>query len=155
MSANDIEEAGGMPAEVSPFSSVSPKRLLKQSLYLCCIFPRNHTCPYRRLYIEGRHAERFQGKCHYGSLDSNGTGLPAYRNLRIDTLGAEMEQLSPEEAAERIEGVALPEFNTEGSNEEAPSQRSPTPVEEGTETTDNPRSQSDQLVKPSSSRPRF
>ena len=37
---------------------------------------------------------------------------------RIDTLGA--ENLSPEEA-ERIEGVALPtpEFNAEGSTEEA------------------------------------
>lgn len=54
-----------------------------------------------------------------GHLIPAGTGLPAYRNLRIDTLGAEMEQLSPEEAAERIEGVALPtpEFNAEGGAE--------------------------------------
>lgn len=56
-----------------------------------------------------------------GHLIPAGTGLPAYRNLRIDTLGAEMEQLSPEQAAERIEGVALPapEFNVDGPVEEA------------------------------------
>ncbi|MGB1128375.1 MAG: hypothetical protein ACPG3X_08435, partial [Opitutales bacterium] len=46
-----------------------------------------------------------------------GTGLPAYRKLRIDTLGAVEEKLSLEEAAERIEGVALPtpELATEGA----------------------------------------
>ena len=69
-----------------------------------------------------------------------GTGLPAYRNLRIDTLGAEMEQLSHEEAAELIEGVALhtPEFNaeeTEGAVPEADA------VESETETTDSPDEQ--------------
>ncbi|WPJ96979.1 hypothetical protein SH580_04560 [Coraliomargarita algicola] len=58
-----------------------------------------------------------------GHLIPAGTGLPAYRNLKIDTLGAGMEQLSPEEAAERIEGVALPtpEFNAEGTPEVAES----------------------------------
>lgn len=51
-----------------------------------------------------------------GHLIPAGTGLPAYRNLRIDTLGAEVEQLSLEEAAELIEGVATPtpDFSAEG-----------------------------------------
>ena len=40
-----------------------------------------------------------------GHLIPAGTGLPAYRRLKIDTLGADMEQLSPEEAAKHVEGV--------------------------------------------------
>ena len=43
-----------------------------------------------------------------GHLLPAGTGLPAYRRLRIDTLGADMEKLSPEEAAKHVEGVAIP-----------------------------------------------
>ena len=43
-----------------------------------------------------------------GHLIPAGTGLPAYRRLKIDTLGADMEQLSPEEAAKHVEGVAIP-----------------------------------------------
>ena len=75
-----------------------------------------------------------------GHLIPAGTGLPSYRNLRIDTLGAEMEQLSPEEAAERIEGVALPasEISGEHSDGAVPEADS---VEAGTETTDNPDEQ--------------
>ena len=40
-----------------------------------------------------------------------------YRKLRIDTLGAEVEKLSLEEAAERIEGVATPtpDFSAEAT----------------------------------------
>ena len=54
-----------------------------------------------------------------GHLIPAGTGLPAYRNLRIDTLGAEMEKLSLEEASERIEGVSTPapDFPSEGSSQ--------------------------------------
>ena len=72
-----------------------------------------------------------------GHLIPAGTGLPAYRNLRIDTLGAEMEQLSPEEAAERIEGVALPtpEFTGEPSEAAVPEADG---VEADTETTETP-----------------
>jgi hypothetical protein len=53
-----------------------------------------------------------------------------------------MEQLSPEEAAERIEGVALPtpEFKAEASSEEAPVPEADA-VEEGTETTENPEAE--------------
>jgi hypothetical protein len=53
-----------------------------------------------------------------------------------------MEQLSPEEAAERIEGVPLPapEFNAEGSTDEAPVPEADA-VEEGTETTENPEAE--------------
>ena len=43
-----------------------------------------------------------------GPLIPAGTGLPVYRNLRIDTLGAEVEKLSPEEAAKLVEGVSIP-----------------------------------------------
>jgi DNA-directed RNA polymerase subunit beta' len=43
-----------------------------------------------------------------GHLIPAGTGLPVYRNLRIDTLGAEPVQLTPEEAAKLVEGVAIP-----------------------------------------------
>lgn len=72
-----------------------------------------------------------------GHLIPAGTGLPAYRNLRIDTLGAEMEQLTPEEAAERIEGVALPtpEFNSEATAGAVPEADA---VETETETTETP-----------------
>lgn len=77
-----------------------------------------------------------------GHLIPAGTGLPAYRNLRIDTLGAEMEQLSPEEAAERIEGVVLPtpEFNPEGPETPEPEAVVPEAdaVEADTETTETP-----------------
>lgn len=62
-----------------------------------------------------------------GHLIPAGTGLPVYRNLRIDTLGAEMEKLSPEEAAERIEGVPIPapELSTEAPVEPAPEAAAP------------------------------
>lgn len=77
-----------------------------------------------------------------GHLIPAGTGLPAYRNLRIDTLGAEMEQLTPEQAAARIEGVALPapEFNPEGPMEEATEAAVPEAdaVEADVETTKTP-----------------
>ena len=43
-----------------------------------------------------------------GHLIPAGTGLPAYRRLKIDTLGADVEKLSPEEAAKHVEGVSLP-----------------------------------------------
>jgi DNA-directed RNA polymerase subunit beta' len=43
-----------------------------------------------------------------GHLIPAGTGLPVYRNLRIDTLGAKPVQLTPEEAAKLVEGVAIP-----------------------------------------------
>lgn len=43
-----------------------------------------------------------------GHLIPAGTGLPVYRNLRIDTLGAEPVKLTPEEAAKLVEGVAIP-----------------------------------------------
>ena len=43
-----------------------------------------------------------------GHLIPAGTGLPAYRNLRIDTLGAKVEQRSPEETAKLVEGVSVP-----------------------------------------------
>ena len=43
-----------------------------------------------------------------GHLIPAGTGLPAYRRLKIDTLGAETEQLSPEDAAKHVEGVLIP-----------------------------------------------
>lgn len=70
-----------------------------------------------------------------GHLIPAGTGLPAYRNLRIDTLGAEMEKLSPEEAAKLVEGVALPapEITSEAKTEEpteAPAAEAPSKEEE-------------------------
>ena len=74
-----------------------------------------------------------------GHLIPAGTGLPAYRKLRIDTLGAEMEKLSPEEAAERIEGVALP--TPELSNEQSEANQAVPEadgVEAETETTEKP-----------------
>lgn len=52
-----------------------------------------------------------------GHLIPAGTGLPAYRNLKIDTLGATNEKLSLEEAAERIEGVATPQTDLLGQQE--------------------------------------
>lgn len=54
-----------------------------------------------------------------GHLIPAGTGLPAYRNLKIDTLGASNEKLSLEEAAERIEGVATPQTDLLGQQEGA------------------------------------
>ena len=55
-----------------------------------------------------------------GHLIPAGTGLPAYRNLKIDTLGATNEKLSLEEASELIEGVATPQTDLLSSEAAAP-----------------------------------
>jgi DNA-directed RNA polymerase subunit beta' len=54
-------------------------------------------------YLKG-----FKENVIMGHLIPAGTGLPAYRRLKIDTLGAETEQLSPEDAAKHVEGVLIP-----------------------------------------------
>ena len=72
-----------------------------------------------------------------GHLIPAGTGLPVYRKLRIDTLGAAAEKVPLEEAAERIEGVALPtpELSTDSEEKAVPDADA---VEPETETTEKP-----------------
>jgi DNA-directed RNA polymerase subunit beta' len=145
MSANDhIEEAGGMPAEGEPVLLGITKASLETESFISAASFQETTRVLTDASTLGKvdMLKGFKENVIMGHLIPAGTGLPAYRNLRIDTLGAEMEQLSPEEAAERIEGVALPtpEFNAEGSAEEAPVPDADA-VEEGTETTDNPEAE--------------
>ena len=145
MSANDhIEEAGGMPAEGEPVLLGITKASLETESFISAASFQETTRVLTDASTLGKvdMLKGFKENVIMGHLIPAGTGLPAYRNLRIDTLGAEMEQLSPEEAAERIEGVPLPapEFNAEGSTEEAPVPEADA-VEEGTETTENPEAE--------------
>ena len=143
MSANDhIEEAGGMPAEGEPVLLGITKASLETESFISAASFQETTRVLTDASTLGKvdMLKGFKENVIMGHLIPAGTGLPAYRNLRIDTLGAEMEQLSPEEAAELIEGVALPtpEFNaeeTEGAVPEADA------VESETETTDSPDEQ--------------
>ncbi len=71
-----------------------------------------------------------------GHLIPAGTGLPVYRNLRIDTLGAEVEKLTPEEAAKLVEGVSIPAPEPTPEAEVAP--EAATETEATTETEASP-----------------
>jgi DNA-directed RNA polymerase subunit beta' len=111
MSANDhIEEAGGKPAEGEPVLLGITKASLETESFISAASFQETTRVLTDASTLGKvdHLKGFKENVIMGHLIPAGTGLPVYRNLRIDTLGAEMEKLSPEEAAKRVEGVVIP-----------------------------------------------
>ncbi|MGC6424927.1 MAG: DNA-directed RNA polymerase subunit beta' [Lentimonas sp.] len=144
MSANEyLEDAGGKPAEGEPVLLGITKASLETESFISAASFQETTRVLTDASTLGKvdMLKGFKENVIMGHLIPAGTGLPVYRNLRIDTLGAEVEKLSPEEAAERIEGVALPtpELTTEAAvanPEEAPAEgEAPTEaVGEGEET---------------------
>ncbi|MGJ8653359.1 MAG: DNA-directed RNA polymerase subunit beta' [Opitutaceae bacterium] len=138
MSANDyLDEAGGKPAEGEPVLLGITKSSLETESFISAASFQETTRVLTDASTLGKvdMLKGFKENVIMGHLIPAGTGLPVYRNLRIDTLGAEMEKLSPEEAAERIEGVALPtpelstEAPTEPAAEEAPAEGEEAPAE--------------------------
>jgi DNA-directed RNA polymerase subunit beta' len=124
MTANDeIDEAGGKPAEGEPVLLGITKASIETESFISAASFQETTRVLTDASTLGKSDELkgFKENVIMGHLIPAGTGLPAYRNLRIDTLGAEMEKLSLEEAAERIEGVATPapDFSGEGAGKPA------------------------------------
>ncbi|MGJ8650569.1 MAG: DNA-directed RNA polymerase subunit beta' [Opitutaceae bacterium] len=110
-SANDhIEEAGGKPAEGEPVLLGITKASLETESFISAASFQETTRVLTDASTLGKvdMLKGFKENVIMGHLIPAGTGLPIYRNLRIDTLGAEVEKLSPEEAAKLVEGVALP-----------------------------------------------
>ena len=143
MSANDhIEESGGMPAEGEPVLLGITKASLETESFISAASFQETTRVLTDASTLGKvdMLKGFKENVIMGHLIPAGTGLPAYRNLRIDTLGAEMEQLSPQEASERIEGVALPATEISSAPGESPVPEADA-VEAGTETTETPDEQ--------------
>ena len=111
MSANDhIEDAGGMPAEGEPVLLGITKASLETESFISAASFQETTRVLTDASTLGKvdNLQGFKENVIMGHLIPAGTGLPVYRNLRIDTLGAEPVQLTPEEAAKLVEGVAIP-----------------------------------------------
>ncbi|MGB0290087.1 MAG: DNA-directed RNA polymerase subunit beta', partial [Opitutales bacterium] len=120
MKANDeIDEAGGKPAEGESVLLGITKASIETESFISAASFQETTRVLTDAATLGKVDELkgFKENVTMGHLIPAGTGLPAYRKLRIDTLGAEVEKLSLEEAAERIEGVATPtpDFSAEAS----------------------------------------
>jgi len=125
MSANDyLDEAGGKPAEGEPVLLGITKSSLETESFISAASFQETTRVLTDASTLGKvdFLKGFKENVIMGHLIPAGTGLPVYRNLRIDTLGAEMEKLTPEQASERIEGVPLPapELRTDTAIEPAP-----------------------------------
>jgi len=138
MKANDeIEEAGGKAAEGEPVLLGITKASIETESFISAASFQETTRVLTDASTLGKVDELkgFKENVIMGHLIPAGTGLPAYRKLRIDTLGAEMEQLSPEEAAKRVEGVTLPtpEAAGEGGEGAAPEEKLVADSTEGTD----------------------
>lgn len=118
MTANEsIDEAGGMPAEGEPVLLGITKASIETESFISAASFQETTRVLTDASTLGKADELkgFKENVIMGHLIPAGTGLPAYRNLKIDTLGASNEKLSLEEAAERIEGVATPQTELLGT----------------------------------------
>jgi DNA-directed RNA polymerase subunit beta' len=138
MSANDyLDEAGGKPAEGEPVLLGITKSSLETESFISAASFQETTRVLTDASTLGKvdMLKGFKENVIMGHLIPAGTGLPVYRNLRIDTLGAEMEKLTPEQAAERIEGVPIPapelsnDAPTEPTAEAAPAEGETAPAE--------------------------
>ena len=132
MNANEhIEDAGGMPAEGEPVLLGITKASIETESFISAASFQETTRVLTDASTLGKVDELkgFKENVIMGHLIPAGTGLPAYRNLRIDTLGAEVEKLSPEEAAKLVEGVTVPtpEITAEAGDAEAPSEATELP----------------------------
>ena len=117
MTANDhIEEAGGKAAEGEPVLLGITKASLETESFISAASFQETTRVLTDASTLGKvdDLNGFKENVIMGHLIPAGSGLPMYRNLRIDTLGADHEKLSPEEAAKRVEGVAMPAVETPG-----------------------------------------
>lgn len=115
MTANDhIEEAGGKAAEGEPVLLGITKASLETESFISAASFQETTRVLTDASTLGKvdDLNGFKENVIMGHLIPAGSGLPMYRNLRIDTLGADHEKLSPEEAAKRVEGVAIPTAET-------------------------------------------
>ncbi|MEM1222051.1 MAG: DNA-directed RNA polymerase subunit beta' [Verrucomicrobiota bacterium] len=133
MTENDeIEEAGGKPAEGEPVLLGITKASLETESFISAASFQETTRVLTDASTLGKvdHLKGFKENVIMGHLIPAGTGLPMYRNLRIDTLGAKVEKLSPEEAAKLVEGVNTPTPELETT----PAAASPEPVAESGET---------------------
>ena len=134
MSANDdIEDAGGMPAEGEPVLIGITKASLETESFISAASFQETTRVLTDASTLGKvdNLKGFKENVIMGHLIPAGTGLPIYRNLRIDTLGAEVEKLTPEEAAKLVEGVSIPAPEPTPEVETAPEDAA-----EATETTE-------------------
>ena len=105
-----IEDAGGMPAEGEPVLLGITKASLETESFISAASFQETTRVLTEASTLGKMDELkgFKENVIMGHLIPAGTGFPAYRKLRIDTLGAVEEKLTLKETAERIEGVAVP-----------------------------------------------
>ena len=111
MQANDeIEEAGGKAAEGEPVLLGITKSSIETESFISAASFQETTRVLTDASTLGKvdWLKGFKENVIMGHLIPAGTGLPAYRRLKIDTLGADVEKLSPEEAAKHVEGVSLP-----------------------------------------------
>ena len=104
------EDAGGMPAEGEPVLLGITKASLETESFISAASFQETTRVLTDASTLGKvdNLKGFKENVIMGHLIPAGTGLPVYRNLRIDTLGAEPVKLTPEEAAKLVEGVAIP-----------------------------------------------
>ena len=115
MTANDhIEEAGGKAAEGEPVLLGITKASLETESFISAASFQETTRVLTDASTLGKvdDLNGFKENVIMGHLIPAGSGLPMYRNLRIDTLGADHDKLSPEEAAKLVEGVAIPAAET-------------------------------------------
>jgi DNA-directed RNA polymerase subunit beta' len=111
MKSNDgIEEAGGKAAEGEPVLLGITKSSIETESFISAASFQETTRVLTDASTLGKvdYLKGFKENVIMGHLIPAGTGLPAYRRLKIDTLGAETEQLSPEDAAKHVEGVLIP-----------------------------------------------
>jgi DNA-directed RNA polymerase subunit beta' len=111
MKSNDeIEEAGGKAAEGEPVLLGITKSSIETESFISAASFQETTRVLTDASTLGKvdWLKGFKENVIMGHLIPAGTGLPAYRRLKIDTLGADVEKLSPEEAAKHVEGVSLP-----------------------------------------------
>jgi len=103
MNANaEIEEAGGKPAEGEPVLLGITKASLETESFISAASFQETTRVLTDASTLGKvdKLRGFKENVIMGNLIPAGTGLQAYRRLRIDTLGAEMDQMKEAEPVE-------------------------------------------------------
>jgi len=98
-----IEEAGGMPAQAEPVLLGITKASIETESFISAASFQETTRVLTEAATLGKVDELkgFKENVIMGNLIPAGTGLPAYRHLRIDTLGAELEGELAEEPSEQ------------------------------------------------------
>lgn len=102
-----IEAAGGMPAEAEPVLLGITKASIETESFISAASFQETTRVLTDAATLGKvdTLEGFKENVIMGNLIPAGTGLPAYRNLRIDTLGAEQiggAEVEPDQAVDEV-----------------------------------------------------